>query len=95
MSTNERSGSAPEEHDECGPGGANGLRVMACGQTAVARRDGLLDGRLQTGHQIKEQRELLKAQRKLADGPYLAQGVMVSGVTTTEKSAHPKTYEIR
>ena len=59
--------------------GANGLRVIACGQTAVARRDGLLDGRLQTRDRATEQREL-KAQRKPADGPYLAQGVVVSGV---------------
>ena len=67
--------------------GANGLRVIACGQTAVARRDGLLDGRLQTRDRateqrklVKAQRKLLKAQRKLTDGPCRAQGVMVSGV---------------
>jgi hypothetical protein len=79
MSANERSGSAPGEYGECGPGGANGLRVMAHGQTAAARRDGLLDGRLQTRDRATEQRKL-KTQRKLADGPYLAHGVMVSGV---------------
>jgi hypothetical protein len=61
-------------------GGVNGLRVIACGQTAVARRDGLRDGGLQTGHQRKEQRKRRTEQRKLTDGLYHAQGVMVSGV---------------
>jgi hypothetical protein len=65
-----------------GPGGANGLRVVviACGQTAVARRGGLRDGRLQTSHRKKEGRERVTAQRKPADGPHLAQGVVVSEV---------------
>jgi hypothetical protein len=78
--SNEHSGSAPGEYDERGPGGGNGLRVIGCGQTAVARRGDLLDGRLQTRHRATEQRKCLKAQRKLADGPCLAHGVVVSGV---------------
>jgi hypothetical protein len=72
------SGSAPEEDDGCGPGGANGVGVMACGQTVAARRDDFRDGRLQRRHRTAEQRKRLAAQRELADGPYLAQGAMAS-----------------
>jgi hypothetical protein len=63
--SNEHSGSAPEEYGECGPGGVNGLRVITCGQTAVARRDDLLDGRcLQRRDRATEQRKL----KERADG---------------------------
>ena len=63
---------------ECGPGGANGVGVVARGQAVVARRGGLRDGGLQRRHRTAEQRKLREAQRKLTDGPYLARGVMAS-----------------
>jgi hypothetical protein len=52
------------------------------GQTVVARRDDLRDGRSQTRHTQKEQMKMkrLRAQRKLTDGPYHTQGPTVPGV---------------
>jgi hypothetical protein len=63
--SNGQSGSAPEDGGGFGPGGANGVGVVACGQAVVARGDDLRDGRLQTGHQKKERMKRLTAQRKL------------------------------
>jgi hypothetical protein len=45
--------------------GQMGWGGMACGQAAVARRDGLRDGRLQRRHLKTEGRKRLTAQRKL------------------------------
>jgi hypothetical protein len=76
--SDECSGSVPQEDDECGPGGANGMGVIACAQTVVARRDGLRDRRSQRSRR-------LTAQRKLKGGPCRAKGVMVSGVRSAGK----------
>jgi hypothetical protein len=78
--SNEHSGSAPEGDGACGPGGVNGVGVVARGQPVVARRDDLLrDGRLQTGHQRKEQRKRRTEQRNRTDGLYFTGAVQVSG----------------